>query len=302
MKKIVAIVVTYNGAEWIDKCLNSLRLSEIPLEIIVIDNGSTDGTQEIINRKFPEIDFLQSEKNLGFGAGNNIGIKSAIEKGADFVFLLNQDAWIENDSIKKLVEVFADNQDFGILSPVHFNGSGDLLDQYFLNHILSDNRKLVSDLFLNKLNSCYEVEFVNAAAWLVNISCIKKVGFFDPLFFHYGEDENFASRCKYFGYKIGIVPDSYIYHDREEVIKRKTAQNKIDYNYLKNSWLVKMTDINNKNWSEKYNKELIVFLMRIASRSDSNKTKILFAFKNLRKLKKEISAVRNRMLKGYNGY
>ncbi len=91
--------------QWIKRCLNSLKNSTLKVSTVVIDNGSIDGTQAYIQNHFPEVDFIQSKTNLGFGQANNIGIKKAYDNQADYVFLLNQDAWIDhNDTIENLVK------------------------------------------------------------------------------------------------------------------------------------------------------------------------------------------------------
>ena len=97
MKRIHTIIVTYNAMQWAEKCFSSLRKSSISVKTIVVDNGSTDGTQEYVKTNFPEVHFIQSPENLGFGKANNIGIEIAYKAGADFFYLMNQDAWIFED-------------------------------------------------------------------------------------------------------------------------------------------------------------------------------------------------------------
>jgi N-acetylglucosaminyl-diphospho-decaprenol L-rhamnosyltransferase len=74
MPEIHIIIVTYNAMKWAERCFTSLRTSSVPVKSIVIDNGSVDGTQDYIKNNFPEVDFTQSQTNLGFGKANNIGI------------------------------------------------------------------------------------------------------------------------------------------------------------------------------------------------------------------------------------
>ncbi len=219
--KIFVVIVTYNPAKWIDKCFSSLRTSTVPINIIVIDNCSKDGSQEIIKTKYPEVDVLLSEKNLGFGKANNIGIKKAYDSGADYVLLLNQDAWIESNTIEKLIEYHQKNTDFDIMSPIHLDGSGNNLDYNFSTYINStDCKNLISDIYMSQIKSkLYEVKFVNAAAWLMTRKCIETVGGFNPLFYHYGEDNNYIDRLHFHGLKIGICPIAKMYHDREQTNK-----------------------------------------------------------------------------------
>ena len=126
--KVFAIIVTYNPLQWIEKCFFSVENSAIDVNIIVVDNGSNDGSQAIIKEKFPNIIFVQNNENVGFGKANNQGIEIAYKSNADYYFLLNQDAWIEKNTIQNLIKINQDNPDFGILSPVHFNGLGTALD------------------------------------------------------------------------------------------------------------------------------------------------------------------------------
>jgi GT2 family glycosyltransferase len=212
------IIVHYNGDEWIEKCLNSFSKTKYNDKIIVIDNCSTDkkGLQ-IVTNKFPKVMLVALDENVGFGRANNIGIELAIEKKAKYVFLLNQDAWLcEDETIEKLVKVANDNPDFGIISPIHFNSTQTALDQGFSAYVASSkNAELVSDIFLQKFKSIYEIPFVNAAAWLLNVKNVKKVGFFDSDFFMYGEDTDLINRVLYHKFKIGMTISTSICHARE---------------------------------------------------------------------------------------
>lgn len=215
--KVYVIIVIYNGLKWIDRCFGSLRQSALPVTVIAIDNGSTDGSLEKIRKNFPEVQLIQAESNLGFGKANNIGISQAVTEAADFVFLLNQDAWIEPDTISGLVNIALKHPEYGIISPVHLNGSYTGLDLNFCNYIApSKCEGLVSDLYIRQLQPVYTLEFVNAAAWLVSKDCFRKVGGFEPLFFFYGEDWNYCQRVRAHRFNIGIAPAYTICHDREE--------------------------------------------------------------------------------------
>ncbi|MHC0442741.1 glycosyltransferase family 2 protein [Flavobacterium sp. 3-210] len=216
--KVVVVIVTYNPLKWIERCLDSLLLSSIPVEVLIIDNNSADGFQEILKSKYSQINLIQSAVNLGFGAANNIGMKKAYNNNADFVFLLNQDAWVKPDTIEKLILAQQIEPEYGIVSPMHLNGKGDQLDFNFANYIIPFKCKgLYSDIYLNKIKSnIYPVEFVNAAGWLLSRKCIETVGGFNPSFFHYSEDDNYVERVYFHKLKIGVLPTVMLYHDREE--------------------------------------------------------------------------------------
>ena len=225
LDKTHVIIVTYNGAKWITKCLDSIKGID---NIIIVDNNSTDNTVEIISKNFPKVTLHKLSQNLGFALANNIGMKEAFNMGAEYFVLLNQDAWCEPDTIDQMISISKEHSDFGILSPMHLNGSGELLDWNFTTYITNPKyggRKLFTDLLKKeKLEKVYPVNFVNAAFWIINRRCIQKVGLFDhELFPHYGEDSNYIERAKHFGFDVGIVPSSFIFHDREERSGVKTS-------------------------------------------------------------------------------
>lgn len=227
MPKIYFIIVTYNAMRWAEKCFTSLRQSSVPVQCIVVDNGSTDGTQEYITTHFPEVDFIQSKENLGFGRANNIGIEKAYSRDADFFYLMNQDAWIYEDSLEKLLEVYhsyPDKKEIGILSPMHIDGTEKKLD-IFLDKYIAHNfeTRLISDLYFQSLKPFYEVKFINAAHWLLPKDTIETIGGFNPYFFHYGEDAEYVNRILFHGKKTFLVPGSKVVHDG------KQSLSKVDY-------------------------------------------------------------------------
>lgn len=211
--KIFAVVVSYNGLKWYDRCFGSLEKSDIPVSIVVVDNASTDNSIVFLKKNYPDIILIESRQNLGFARANNIGIKYALEKEADYVFLLNQDAWVETNTIAKLLKTFEINRSVGIASPIHLNGSYTNLDKGFFEYM---DKEFYSDCYMKRIKLFYEVKFVNAAAWMISKECIKKVGGFDTsLFFHYGEDNNYCQRVYFHGFRILISTQCTICHDRE---------------------------------------------------------------------------------------
>lgn len=212
--KIYAIVVTFNGSKWIDKCFGSLVKSSLPLKVIAIDNGSTDKTPYIIRERFPQVEVIENGQNQGFGKANNIGLKKVVDDNADYAFLLNQDAWVENDTIEKLVEAKRYYPIYGIISPIEYYRPG-VLDVKFEKYYAP------KELLLNinrRDKTIYETEFVNAAAWLISKEAINTVGGFDSIFPHYGEDVDFCRRLIINNFKIGIASQSSYYHDRPQLL------------------------------------------------------------------------------------
>ncbi|AMQ57486.1 glycosyltransferase family 2 protein [Algoriphagus sanaruensis] len=210
--KVLILIVTYNGSKFIKECLHSINFSTINTEVLIIDNCSNDRSIEIIKDDFPYVELICNNKNLGFGKANNIGIKYAIENNYEYVFFLNQDTILEPNAIEKLLDQANKIKDFGFISPLHLSWSGDALEpifEYFLRR--SGPKNLLSNFFF-KNESCIEIGFVNAAAWLIPVDTLKKIGGFNPIFPHYCEDIDFYNRLKFFEYKNYLILDSKIRH------------------------------------------------------------------------------------------
>lgn len=216
--KIYVIIVTYNGMKWIDRCIGDLRKSTIPVRTIVVDNGSIDGTVDFITQNYPEVEIYVMEKNLGFGQANNYGIKIALKRDCDYVYLLNQDAYVFPDMFEQLLKAHKDANEgkIGILSPMHLYRDCSHFDNHFKGYISSGCPEIVQDMILNEPKSYYYVEGVPAAGWLMPSSTLETIGGFDPIFFHYDEDNNYIQRLNYHGLRTVIVPSAKMIHDREE--------------------------------------------------------------------------------------
>ncbi len=241
--KIFAIVVTYNACRWLDRCFGSLRCSSVPVHTIVVDNFSQDDTAARLEEQYPEVELVRSAQNLGFGQANNLAVKMAMEQGADYILLLNQDAWIFENTLESLLAEGAAVSQVGILSPVHIDASEKALDLNFEQYLSKQNIKLRA----KDEPSCpefmadpFELGFVNAAAWLLPRQTIDKVGGFDPIFFHYGEDINYVNRVHYHGLKVVVVPESFAVHDRADVIVASEGQSR----WTRSILVVEMCNIN----------------------------------------------------------
>jgi len=226
MKPTVHIViVTYNGNKWIDACLQSIAESRYACHTWIIDNHSQDDTLKRVAESQIEKTVIRLDENLGFGKANNLGISNAIKAAADYVFLLNQDAYLFTETLDLLVNE-AESKEYDLLSPMHLNGKGDLLDKNFGKYYTAfdANSALVSDAFRAELKATYSLPFVNAAAWLIPVRTLMEIGGFDPLFIHYGEDDQYCQRMKFHQKRIGLVSKAFIRHDREDREQKKAGQ------------------------------------------------------------------------------
>ena len=198
---------------WIDRCIQSLLDSDQKTDIFVLDNASYDGIGSYLIDNYSSVRFLQNPSNLGFGTANNIGLRYAIENSYDFIFLLNQDAYVYPDTLTKLLSSCIVTSSKSVISPLHLNYEASEIESgclqfikegielsWYNNMIKKDNRNL------------FKIDFINAAAWFIPIAIVEKIGGFDPLFFQYGEDNDWVSRLTYYGYDLTLDIHSKICH------------------------------------------------------------------------------------------
>ncbi|MEM3449304.1 MAG: glycosyltransferase family 2 protein [Nitrososphaerota archaeon] len=207
------IILNYNGRQHIEHCLDSVQKILYPnLETIVVDNASVDGSPELIQQKYSFVCLIKNSKNIGFSAGNNVGISKA--KG-NYIFLLNPDTEVHPICVKRLVEVMERNKNIGVCGAKillfdrreviqHAGG------KYHPIGIAIDRGVLEIDL--GQYDKVEEVTFVCGAAMLFRKELVSKVGMLDPNFFLYHEDVDFCIRTWLNGFKVVYVPDAVVYH------------------------------------------------------------------------------------------
>ena len=213
MAELLTIVVTFNGKEWIERCLRSALESVVPTDVMVVDNGSGDGTPDLIRERFPDVILHENRENLGFAAANNIGFRHAIAHGYRFVYLLNQDAWVFPETFGTLLSAFGTghvqgygDKRLGILSPMQMEADLTRMDEQFRKNCAAALAKDTSEIV--------PVPFVMAAHWMVTRECLETTGGFSPAFPHYGEDNNFLQRAVFHGFLAAVVKTASAVHDR----------------------------------------------------------------------------------------
>lgn len=219
---VSVIIVNYNGLDVIVNCLASIFDGEpnAALEVIVVDNASTDGSPEIIRQKFPQVRLFQQSQNLGFGAANNIGVKQA---QGQYLFLLNSDTLLTENIFPTLIAKLEHFPELGIVGPRLRNpdGSFQLSTAYEIGlwgefRTLSEVRKYRQPQNRPALAKQYGtdqwVDIVVGAAMFMERSLYEKVGGFDETFFMYFEESDLCQRVRNLGYKILYTPEVSVIH------------------------------------------------------------------------------------------
>lgn len=289
--KVFVIIVTYKGKQWYNRCFSSLRESTIPIQTVVVDNASDDGTVEYIKENYPEIILIENKENLGFGRANNIAMRYALDHDCDFVFLLNQDTWIEPDAIEKLVKVHGGHPEYGILSPLHLSPDGTRLNMLVDDgkNQYSKNLDMLSDLCCGSAKEVYSVAYVNATAWLLPRKTLEMVGGFDPIYFHYEEDDDYLNRVRYHKLGIGLCLQSRIFHDHTGLFDSlPISKTRIHRDQLLK---VKFADPNGSESIAKYRRYLLRKALVLRFRGDKCNAKALWT--DFKFLGKHCKAIEN---------
>lgn len=234
-KKLTIVIVNWNGYGVINNCLQSIDMctSRSELEVIVVDNGSTDGSVEMIEHKFPKVIIIKNKQNQGFGKANNIGIALA---QTEFILLLNSDTVVKEDTIKKCLSYMMSNNVGVVGCRVEFP-DGRFQSSYFRYQGLMDlflirligvvtivKKNLVPTRYWGReFKEIKEVDVIAGCFFLIRKEVVNATGVFDEDFFMYGEEEEWCWRIKKAGWKIVYYPHASILHFHGYSSKKASA-------------------------------------------------------------------------------
>lgn len=226
MSKISVIIVSWNARAYLQNCLDSIRKNSNSLvhEIIVVDNASSDGSPEMVEKLFPDVMLIRSQENLGFARANNKGIERA---SGDYLALVNSDVIVHAQCFERLAGFLDENKRVGLIGPKVIGGDG---------HLQRSCRRLPSlwnltcrALMLDQLLSRHaffsgfemrhwnhdemaEVEVLSGCFWLARRSAVAEVGVLDERFFFYAEDLDWCKRFRDANWKLTFVPTASATH------------------------------------------------------------------------------------------
>jgi GT2 family glycosyltransferase len=212
------IVLNYNGREDTLACLRSLEHVMYPnVNVIVVDNASSDGSADAIREAHPQMKLIETGANLGFTGGNNVGIHYALDHGADYIMLLNNDTIVAPDMLNLMVEVMESDPQIGVTGPMIYyysapetiwSAGGQIDWKRGTTSMIGVNEEDKSQYGLTPRS----VDFVTGCALLVRREVWEKVGLLDDQFFMYYEETEWCVRASRAGYKIYHVPQAMLWH------------------------------------------------------------------------------------------
>ncbi|WP_238903668.1 glycosyltransferase family 2 protein [Clostridium sp. YIM B02506] len=213
---VYVVLVNYNGYEDTEACIKSLRnIHYYNYKIVVVDNASTDDSYNKLEKIKEDVILIKSEKNLGFSGGNNIGIKYALQQGADYIMLLNNDTLVEPDFLNIMIDTAESSENLGIVgckmmyypqNDIVWYGGGYIdWNKYSGVHENQGTKDSQDD-------NVREVTFLTGCCMLIKRSTIEKVGYLSEEYFMYLEDLDYCAKVLDNNLRIIYNPEAKIYH------------------------------------------------------------------------------------------
>ncbi|WP_373524096.1 glycosyltransferase family 2 protein [Aquiflexum sp.] len=214
---VAIIIVNWNGYALTQACLISLsKVSYKNFKVILVDNGSVDGSVPKLKSDFPDTAFIESKTNLGFTGGNNLGMKWALGKSFDNILLLNNDTLVEPDFLEPLIDYLNRNPSYAAVQPkIMFekernkiwNAGGGYFRWLEMSWSIGIGKEDLGQYQTEK-----DTKWITGCAILIRTKVIKEIGLLDERFFAYYEDVDWSLRMRKYGYSLRYLPQSKIYH------------------------------------------------------------------------------------------
>jgi len=228
---VFILILNWNGYLDTIECVDSCQKLDYPnFTIVIIDNGSTDGSEEILHKRFADIYILQTGSNLGFAGGNNVGIRYALDHGAEYIWLLNNDTIIDSAALSELVKVAESESTIGMVgSKILKYSAPDIIDcaagqinfQKGTTCHIGRGEKDVG-----QYDELSEVDYITGCSLLVKKEVLEKVGLMLEEYFLYYEETDWCLQTRRKGYKLYCAPLSKVFH------KVHSSTQKIDGAFL----------------------------------------------------------------------
>jgi len=226
LPKVSVIILNWNGKDLTIECLNSLeKLKYMNYEVVVVDNGSTDGSQKAIKEKFPRVKLIENKENVGFAEGNNIGIRNS---DADYFLLLNNDTVVDPYMLDELVDVGESDPKIGILCPkIYLYDKKDVF--WFAGGYLRTYGTLhrgYNEKDVGQYDKVEDMVYASGCAFMIKKEVTEKIGLLDKEFFIYLEDVDYSLRAKENGFRVVYVPKAKMWHKCYKTMGKPEEQEK----------------------------------------------------------------------------
>ncbi len=238
---VYIVILNWNGFRDTVECLESCRSIAYPaLRILVVDNGSVDGSETRLRQRFPDLEIIQTGRNLGFAGGNNVGIRIALERGADYVLLLNNDTVVHPDLIAALVRTARSDARIGMLCPKIYRFDPPDVLWYAGAHIIEwlgwGNHRGDGIRDVGQFDALEDVNRPTGCALMVTRAACDQVGLLGEEYFCYCEDLDWGLRARRAGFRIVYDPGTRVWH---KVSRSSTGERSsvVLYYYVRNLML-----------------------------------------------------------------
>lgn len=209
---VYVIVLNYNASDWLESCLQTLTTTDYEnFKVLFIDNASTDSSIRLVKRRFPGIEVIANQVNLGFSAGNNIGINVALSRSADYVVLLNPDTKIKPNWLKEVVRVGEMTSEIGVLGAVQLCYDSDCFNSWTLNALKPYLNELAAP---DNARWHISVDWIEGSCFAIKRRVLEDIGGLDPIYSSFYEEIDFCRRAACKGYQTVVVPRSQFHHYR----------------------------------------------------------------------------------------
>jgi len=210
MHELTVIIPNFNGKYLLKPCFESLKIQNCSVDVIIVDNGSSDGSADYIKQNYPEFRLIENNENLGFSKAVNQGIK---DSNTDFVMLLNNDVVLEKNAINNLLNCIKKNSKlFGVASKM-LNADKTTIDDAGDDYtLLGWTKKVGNGKPEGKYQEKREIFSACAGAAVYRRKVFNEIGYFDESFFAYMEDVDISYRARIYGYKCVYCPEALVYH------------------------------------------------------------------------------------------
>ena len=247
--KVFIVILNWNGIEDTKECLDSLKkLVYDNFKVVLVDNGSTDGSVSSIKCEYPSVVLMENRDNLGYTEGNNIGMKYALENGADYLWLLNNDTVVQEEALQEMVKSAESSKEVGLLNPyIYYHDDPETLQ--FKGSIVDWENYSIRKLSTDKPENG-SVEGSRTALWgtalLIKREVVDAIGYLDERYFAYYEDEDYCLRALKKGFECAVVSKAKIYHKDSRSTGGYTAPMQVflrvrNYYFL---WMDKLSGLN----------------------------------------------------------